>query len=199
MKTIKKSIKGYIAIAVITLISSVSLYAQKSGVFRTYSDYSTGKMEYGIDCATEKHKIILNDFLGKDFITVVHEGKRYDLKKNEIWGYQTCDEKVIRFQGKEHFQLQEKGILWIYIQQNVQSGNPKTGGSKTITTYYYSKSGDNEIKELSLLNIKAAFPDNHMLHDAIDTQFKSDASLNEYDQFHKNYKINHFLESQGIK
>jgi hypothetical protein len=199
MKTIKKTIKGYIAIAVITLISSVSLYAQKSGVFRTYSDYSIGKMEYGIDCATEKHKIILNDFLGKDFITVVHEGKRYDLKKNEIWGYQMCDEKVIRFQGKEHFQLQDKGVLWIYIQQNVQSGNPKTGSSKSITTYYYSKSGDTEIKELSLLNIKATYPDNHMLHDAIDTQFKSDASLNEYDQFHKNYKINHFLESQGIK
>jgi hypothetical protein len=199
MKTIKKTIIGYIAIAVITLISSVSLYAQKSGVFRTYSDYSIGKMEYGIDCATEKHKIILNDFLGKDFITVVHEGKRYDLKKNEIWGYQMCDEKVIRFQGKEHFQLQDKGVLWIYIQQNVQSGNPKTGSSKSITTYYYSKSGDTEIKELSLLNIKATYPDNHMLHDAIDTQFKSDASLNEYDQFHKNYKINHFLESQGIK
>jgi hypothetical protein len=199
MKTIKKTIKGYIAIAVITLISSVSLYAQKSGVFRTYSDYSIGKMEYGIDCATEKHKIILNDFLGKDFITVVHEGKRYDLKKNEIWGYQMCDEKVIRFQGKEHFQLQDKGVLWIYIQQNVQSGNPKTGSSKSITTYYYSKSGDTEIKELSLLNIKATYPDNHMLHDAIDAQFKSDASLNEYDQFHKNYKINHFLESQGIK
>jgi hypothetical protein len=199
MKTIIKSIKGYIAIAVITLISSVSLYAQKSGVFRTYSDYSAGKMEYGIDCATEKHKIILNDFLGKDFITVVHEGKRYDLKKNEIWGYQLCDDKVIRFQGKEHFQLQDKGVLWIYIQQNVQSGNPKTGGSKTVSTYYYSKSGDTEIKELSLLNIKATYPDNHMLHDAIDTQFKSDASLNEYDQFHKNYKINHFLESQAIK
>jgi hypothetical protein len=199
MKTIKKTIKRYIAIAVITLISSVSLYAQKSGVFRTYSDYSIGKMEYGIDCATEKHKIILNDFLGKDFITVVHEGKRYDLKKNEIWGYQMCDEKVIRFQGKEHFQLQDKGVLWIYIQQNVQSGNPKTGSSKSITTYYYSKSGDTEIKELSLLNIKATYPDNHMLHDAIDAQFKSDASLNEYDQFHKNYKINHFLESQGIK
>lgn len=37
------------------------------------------------------------------------------------------------------------------------------------------------------------------LIDAIDAQFKSDASLSEFDQFHKHYKINHFLESQGIK
>lgn len=199
MQTIKKSIKVYAALAVITLVSSVSLYGQKSGVFKTYSDFSTGKMEYGIDCATEKHKIILNDFLGKDYITVIHEGKRYKLKKNEIWGYQMCDDSVTRFQGKEHFLLQDKGVVWIYIQQNVQSGSPKTGGSKTITTYYFSKDGISGIKELTLLNIKAAFPDNHMLHDAIDGQFKSDTSLNEYDEFHKNYKINHFLESQGIK
>jgi len=103
MKTIKRLSKVYIVIAVITIFSSSSLYSQRSGVFRTYSDYSTGRMEYGIDCATEKHKIILNDFLGKDFITVVHEGKRYNLRKNEIWGFQMCDDKVTRFQGKEHF------------------------------------------------------------------------------------------------
>jgi hypothetical protein len=199
MITFKKIIRGGAIIIGVFLFFSAQSFAQKSGVFRSYTDYTIGKMEYGIDCATEKHKIILNDFLGKDFITVVHEGKRYDLKKNEIWGYQMCDDKVIRFQGKEHFQLQDKGVLWIYIRQIVQSVNPKTGGSKTITTYYFSKEGSSEIKELSLLNIKAAYPDNHMLHDAIDAQFKSDASLNEYDQFHKNYKINHFLESQGIK
>lgn len=199
MKTIYKLSKYYTAIVVITLISSNSLSAQKSGVFRTYSDYSTGKMEYGIDCATEKHKIILNDFLGKDFITIVHEGVRYNLKKNEIWGFQMCDDKVTRFLGKEHFLVQDKGVLWIYTRQKVQSGSPKTGGSKTVTTYYYSRNGDSEIKDLTLLNIKAAFPDNHELHDAIDNLFKSDASLNEYDEFHQHFKINHFLEIKGIK
>ncbi|MBK8884577.1 MAG: hypothetical protein IPN67_20150 [Bacteroidales bacterium] len=103
MKTTKKSTKFYYVLAVVTLISSVSLQGQKSGVFRTYSDYTTGKMEYGIDCATEKHKIILNDFLSKDFIKVVHEGKRFNLKKNEIWGFQMCDDKVNRFRGRSIF------------------------------------------------------------------------------------------------
>ena len=37
-----------------------------------------------------------------------------------------------------------------------------------------------------------------MLHDAIDGLFKSDASLNEYDEFHKHFKINHSLERHGI-
>lgn len=172
--------------------------SQNSGVFRTFSDYSTGKMEYEIDCATEKHKIILNDFLGKDYITVVHQNKRYNLKKSEIWGFQMCENKVSRFQGKEHFLVMEKEILWIYSQQTAQPGHPKSGGSKIITTYYFSKDGNSEIKELSLLNIKGAYPDNHKLQDAIDMQFNSDASLDEFDQFHKKFKINHFLESQGI-
>jgi len=196
MKTIVKKIA---VIAGFALISTGSLFAQKSGVFKTFADYTAGKMEYGIDCATESHKIKLNDFLGKSYITVIHEGKPYDLKKNEIWGFQLCDEKIIRFQGKNDFEASDKGILWIYIKQYTVHGNTKANSNKTVTNYYFSKGGDGEIKELTLLNLKAAFPDNHKLHDAIDSQFKSDASLGEFDQFHKMYKINHFLESQGVK
>lgn len=195
----KNLIKIAVMIASIAIISTGSLFAQKSGVFKTFADYTSGKMEYGIDCATEKHKIKLNDFLDKDFITVVHDGKPYDLKKAEIWGFQLCDEKIVRFKGKEDYSLGDKSILWIYSKQSIVSGNPKTGGSKAVTTFYFSKSGNGEIKELNLLNLKAVFPDNHMLHDAIDGQFKTDASLGEFDEFHKHYKINHFLEAQGIK
>lgn len=156
-------------------------------------------MEYGIDCAKETHKIKLNDFWGKDYITVVHEGKPYDLKKAEIWGFQLCDDKIVRFQGKDDYTVSDKGILWIYAKQSTIPGSVKTGTSKTVSTFFFSKGGDGEIKELTLLNLKAAYPENHMLHDNIDKQFTTDASLTEFDQFHKKYKINHFLESQGMK
>jgi len=194
----KKLAKIAAMIAGIAIISASSLFAQKSGVFKTFADFNSGKMEYGIDCATEKHKIRLNEFLGKDFITVVHEGKPYNLKKNEIWGYQLCDEKIVRFQDNEHYPVADRRVLWIYTKQTVK-GVGQRGGSKTITTYYFSKGGDNGILELTPLNLKASFPDNHMLHDAIDAQFKSATSLGEYDEFHKHYKINHFLESQNVK
>src|ERR1035437_7067448 len=108
MKTIQ-FIKS--AVVAATLMSgSVFSFAQKSGVFKTYADFSTGKMEYGINCATESHKIRLNDFLGKDYITVVHDRKPYNLKKAETWGYQLCDEKIIRFLGNAHYPLLEKGV-----------------------------------------------------------------------------------------
>ncbi|MDD2306797.1 MAG: hypothetical protein PHP53_19000 [Prolixibacteraceae bacterium] len=194
----KKLVKIAVLIAGIAIISASSLFAQKSGVFKTFGDFTSGKMEYSIDCATEKHKIRLNEFLGKDFITVVHEGKPYNLKKDEIWGYQLCDDKIVRFQDNEHYPVADKGILWIYTKQTVKGAGYR-GGTKTITTHYFSKGGDNGILELTPLNLKASFPDNHMLHDAIDAQFKSATSLSEYDKFHKQYKINHFLESQGIK
>jgi len=194
-----KTIVRKVVVVGLSLISSVSMFAQKSGVYKTYADYSTGKMEYEIDCAKEMHKIKLNDFFGKDFITVVHEGKSYDLKKAETWGFQLCDEKTVRFQGKEDYDLSDKGTLWIYSKQTTVPSSPKSGSSKTITTFYFSKSGDGVIKELTLLNLKSAFPENHKLHDAIDAQFKDDASLGEFDQFHKKFKINHFLDAQGIK
>jgi hypothetical protein len=194
----KKIVKIAVLIAGIAVISASSLFAQKSGVFKTFADFTSGKMEYSIDCTTEKHKIRLNEFLGKDFITVVHEGKSYNLKKDEIWGYQLCDDKIVRFQDEEHYPVTDRGVLWIYTKQTVKGGGYR-GGTKTITTYYFSKGGDNGILELTPLNLKASFPDNHMLHDAIDEHFKSATSLSEYDKFHKQYKINHFLESQGIK
>ena len=153
----KKIINIAVALATIAIISTGSLFAQKSGVFKTFADYKSGKMEYGIDCATEKHKIKLNDFLGKDFITVVHDGKPYDLKKADIWGFQLCDEKIVRFKGKEDYSVGDKSILWVYSKQSIVSGNPKTGGSKNVTTFYFSKGGNGEIKELNLLNVKAVF------------------------------------------
>lgn len=182
----------------IAVISAGSLFAQKSGVFKTFADFNSGKMEYSIDCATEKHKIRLNEFLGKDFITVVHEGKPYNLNKNEIWGFQLCDDKIVRFQENEHYPVADRGVLWIYTKQTVKGAGYR-GGVKSITSYYFSKGGDNGILELTPLNLKVSFPDNHMLHDAIDEQFKSATSLSEYDKFHKHYKINRFLETQNIK
>jgi hypothetical protein len=194
----KNIIKIAMTIAGMVIFSSGSLFAQKSGVFKSFSDYTAGKMVYGIDCATEKHKIKLNEFLGKDYITVVHDGQPYKLQKADTWGYQLCDEKLVRFQDNEHYDVTDKGVLWIYTKQSVQAASPRSG-VKTVITYYFSKGGDNGILELTLLNLKAIFPDNHMLHDAIDGQFKSNTSLSEYDQFHKQYKVNHFLESQNIK
>ncbi len=47
--------------------------------------------------------------------------------------------------------------------------------------YYFSSSASSEVKELTLTNLKKAFPDNHKFHDALDAEFKSDSELALYD------------------
>ena len=45
------------------------------------------------------------------------------------------------------------------------------------------------------MNLKNAFPENHGFHDALDTNFKEDTELINYDAFHKMYKINWVLKN----
>jgi hypothetical protein len=192
-----KTNKLNIAIAFAFILSGLTVNAQKSGVYKSFADYANGKLEVSIDCATEKGKIRPNDFFCKDYLTVIKEGKKYDLRKEEIFGYQLCDGKFFRFLNKTHMPLEEKGIIWIYSKDLFETVSPK-GGTKRVKQYYFSRGGDGEIKYLSLENLKAAFLENDKLIDAIDTQFTSDLSLKSFDTSHKTFKINHFLEDQGL-
>ena len=131
----KNLVKTVVMIAGIAFVSAGSLFAQKSGVYKTFADYTSGKMEYGIDCSTEKHKIRLNEFFDKNFITVVHEGKPYNLKKAETWGFQLCDEEIVSFQDSEYYLLANNGALWIYTKQTVMAASHWEWG-QMITTYF---------------------------------------------------------------
>jgi len=76
-----KTSKLNIAVVFAFIVSSLTVNAQKSGVYKSFADYANGKLEVSIDCGTEKGKIKPNDFFGKDYLTVIKEGKKYDLKK----------------------------------------------------------------------------------------------------------------------
>ncbi|MHA4807880.1 hypothetical protein ACX0G9_07230 [Flavitalea flava] len=176
---------------------SMNAIAQKdsSGIYKTAADFEKGKLYLAIDCRTESHKIKLNEFFDKDFITVKHEGGSYDLKKNEIYAYKLCDGKIYRFQGKENYLMlnsSEKIILY-----TVEVPNIGKGAIPAKVAYYYSKDLDSPIQELSKESLKAAFPTNHKFHDALDESFKNDADLASYDSFHKMYKVNHVMEMNG--
>ncbi|MNR50686.1 hypothetical protein D3C85_1702420 [compost metagenome] len=63
------------------------------------------------------------------------------------------------------------------------------------TVYYFSKDAQSNIQELTIYNIKAAFPDNHKFHDLVDMEFHSNDELTAYDSFHKIMKINRVLQN----
>ena len=61
--------------------------------------------------------------------------------------------------------------------------------------YYFSILPLDVIKQLTINNLKEAFPDNHKFHDLLDQNFNGNYEVSEYDSFHKMYKVNHLLES----
>lgn len=165
-----------------TLIAS----AQSSGVYLSAADFDSGRLAYAIDCSKEKHKIKLNEFLGKDYITVVHDKQTHNLKKEEIFGYRDCNDKIYRLGIEKHYEvLNPKETILLYKIEVLPSKN-----QKGITSYFFSVSATAEVKELTLTNLKKAFPDNHKFHDALDAEFKSDDELAIYDSFHRVYKVN---------
>lgn len=163
-----------------------SAYSQNSGVFLTAEDFTAEKLTYEINCSTEKHKIKLNEFLGKDYITVVHNKQSYNLKKKEVWGYKDCDNVIYRLDIEKHYKVlnpSEKIIL--YVIEVLPSKN-QIG----YTDYFFSNSVSGEVKVLTVANLKNEFPENHKFHDALDAEFGSGNNLAFYDSFHKMYKVN---------
>ncbi len=150
------------------------------------SDFSQNKLTYSIDCSTEKHKIKLNEFLNKDYITVVHDKKPHNLKKKEIFGYKDCDNTAYRFIGDSHYVILNPAEKILLYKHEV----PASKNQKVATHYFFTNGVTGEVKELTLMNLKKEFPENHKFHDALDAEFKSDADLALFDTFHKEYKIN---------
>lgn len=165
----------------------------KSGVYLTFNDYLNNKLSYEINCKTEKHTIRLNEFLNQPHITVIHNDKKIKLQKDSIYGFISCDEPLARFQDKEHYYLAEKGTLWIFYKLvSISQGK----GFKLEKQYYFSTKGDGKLTELTIDNIKQAFPSNHKFHDMIDAQFQN-TNIWEYDTFHKTFKVNHILDQSA--
>ncbi len=76
----------------------------------------------------------------------------------------------------------------IYKYQH-PSHSPKEA-EKYAPKYFFTTSSSNVLQELTKMNLKKAFPNDHAFHDALDANFKEDKELINYDDFHKMYKIN---------
>ena len=48
--------------AILFSVMTLSGTAQNSGVYQSAADFKSDKLTYEINCATEKHKIKLNEF-----------------------------------------------------------------------------------------------------------------------------------------
>ena len=84
--------------------------------------------------------------------------------------------------------LNGKEAIVIYKYQHA-SHSPKEI-EKYVPRYFFTTPASSVLQELTKDNLKRAFPNAHVFHDALDANFKDDKELIAYDAFHKTYKIN---------
>ncbi len=186
-----------IIIAAFFAVMGLTVSVQKCGVYNNYEDYTNGKMEVSINCATKDGKIKPNNLFKKDYVTVIKNGEKTDLNKDEIFGYQLCNGEFFRFLDNDRLTLADKSGLWIYTKEVIETVSPKRG-AKRVIQYYFSKDGNSEIESLTFSNLKDALPDNKALFSEMELLFSSNSALHVYNQSTGTFKINSFLTSKGL-
>ena len=156
--------------------------------------FSKRKLSYAINYKTEKHKINDNLLFNNAEIKVKHHGEKYTLQKNETYAYRSTKGVEYRFVDNKEYKILNPGEpLLIYVYQH-PAHSPKEA-EKYRPMYFFSVDATSEPQPLTKSNVKAAYPDNHKFHDALDAQFKEDNELYAYDNFHKMYKLNRIYEN----
>lgn len=169
------------------LIVSHKVNAQKdsSGVYMTASDFKIKKLSFPINCKTKKHKIKLNSFFNKDYITVIHQGITSKLSKDSVFGFKTCNGYSYRIiRELDYTILNPDDSLLIYEFQPLSV--PK---NPVLPVYKFSVGSSGQVIDLSISNIKNIFPENHNFHDELETEFSKNSNLLAFDRYHKQYKL----------
>ena len=182
------------------LITGQYLNAQKdsSGIYKTAEDFQNRKLSYAINYKTEKHKIKNNILFNDQKIVVKHKGETYTLLKSDTYGYRNTKGVEFRFiDNKEYKVLNPGELLLIYFYQHPAHTGKDLSRGLYQPEYYFSKDAASSLQDLTLANVKATFPENHKLHDALDAQFKSDKELYAYDSFHKTFKLNWIIKNNN--
>ena len=179
---------------------SLNTYGQNhSGIYMNLSDYKANKLTYEIECSKEKHNrnIHLHDFFGnRPTVTVNHDGKKYTLKKNEIYGFIDCDNEAYRFFKNEVYHIAEAGDIYIYIYTQTQN-IAQSKGYKVVNNYYFSNTPSGQILRLTKDNLKNEFRNNDKFIALLDQNFGND-DIYAYDNLHKTFKVN-YVYSKSTK
>ena len=180
-------------IAVLTLGVTIPIGAATpgmSGVYLTGADYKDGRLSFEGDCKSKAHRLELHDVRNKPYIDVTHESEKHRYLKSDLFGFRACDGHDYRFSSKLEYQILEARDLYIYGRE---TSIPHGRVSSVVMNYYFSVGPDGPILLLTREHLKQAFPENHRFHDLLDANFGSGEAIEEYDQFHKMFKVNRLL------
>jgi hypothetical protein len=171
--------------------------AQKqSGLYLTYNDYLNHKLSYTTDPANPNgNKIYIHEFLGRNNVTVISNGKKNEFEKSKIFGYSDNTGNDYRFCDDKAYQIIDTTEFCIYsFDKLIQQGK----GPKPTRVYYFSKNAEGEILQLTPENIERVFPKNIKFRYMVEVAYKSDIKLDAYDEVSHEYKIKE-LYAESLK
>ncbi|MGN8068419.1 hypothetical protein [Mucilaginibacter sp. SG564] len=87
------------------------------------------------------------------------------------------------------FKILERGAIIIYERQRP---GDKLNLFKPILTHYFSIKGSDKVYLLTLENLKKIYK-NGRAFEILDTRFRTDNDLLDYDTIHQQYSINYYL------
>ena len=181
--------KPIVLMMLVNIYSSVVIAQNdSSGIYKTADDFAVRKLSFAINCQTEKHKIYLNDFFNKPYITVKHDDSTYKIYRKDIYGYHFCNGETYRIVNRHDLRVLNPDE-YIIIYKN--SWNRPSAGAKTnVTNYYFSKGAHSPVQSLTFKNLKKAFSDNQKFYQEVGSMFKYNTELATYDNQHKIFVIN---------
>jgi hypothetical protein len=192
-----RSMGAVLVVFVAAIGSTAPAATRTSGIYLTALDYQKAQLTSEGDCKSDAHKLELHDVLNKPFIDVTHDSDHHRYLKSEIFGFRACDGLDYRFVQNKEYRIVEARTLYIYVvQAPARLGKDTARDLNTVSTYYFSVGGEGDVLPLTLINLKRAFPANHAFHDSLDAAFPF-GGVEQYDEFHKMFKVNHLLESSA--
>jgi hypothetical protein len=165
-------------------LSGAQASGHTRGLYLTYEDYLQHKLSYSSD------KIYLHEFLGQGSITVISNGKKIALSKEQVFGYHDNGHDYRYFGDATYEVLDTKGFYLYSHDRLEQQGK----GQKSVRSLYFSAKADAAILPLTETTIEKAFAANHKFRYLVEAQFRSDDDLARYDNSLNEYKIKELYE-----
>ena len=181
----KTSIKVLIVVMMIC-IQGIRSQAQSAkntnGIYLNEQDYKSGKLSYALD---KNDKLQLNGFLNGKYVTLVYQGKKMKLSKNEIFGYRQ-NKQDFRFYQNEAYKIVDTAGFMLYSREQLtQQGK----GYAPVERYFYSVSTVNPVLSLTIENIDKSFLTRTGFRYSVQNYFHRDADLMAFDKADNQYEI----------
>lgn len=169
-------------------------FAQKwvLALFKTANQYSSNSPFIQLDSTIKR--IWLHPIFHQGDVLVEDKSGKQFISTDSLYGFRTKEGQYFRFYGdlRAEYEILECASICIY-KRLLPDYSTKIPQYKH--RFYFSVKADSPIVELTLRNLKKTFSYNCSLDVILDTEFRDDESLSQFNAKEHLYHLNYILKS----